>query len=86
MSALRAMSRHFMGTWPGSPYTLSQTWWTTERPSRCTRKQLIPAMATTISYAQRVDDWRCMKGVLKNNERYLAEGGYKNYAGFVAGE
>ena len=76
----------FVGSWSGSLSTLFQTWWTAERPLYFTKELLTRAMATKISRAKFSHDWRYVKDVLKDNWRYVAERGYKDYAGCVAME
>ena len=81
-SIVRAGERHngnvlsFTGLWTGSSYTIFQTWWTKDRPSRLSKQALILSMWKSTQYASEMKDYRCMQGAAKSDGRYIGEGGY----------
>ncbi|KAG6999497.1 hypothetical protein G7Y79_00034g069200 [Physcia stellaris] len=72
----------FVGEWTASPYTVFPVWWTTQRPSQLSKKGIFWVLVK-MSHAQihtlDPDEWLCFNAILKDNGRYIGEGGSAVY-------
>lgn len=70
----------FIGSWPGSPYSIKQIWWTTDRPSHFRRSFFLLSIIEALKTAVESNDYSCLKGIVKINGQYIGEGGYMKQA------
>ena len=70
----------FIGSWPGSRYSIKQIWWTTDRPSRFRSGLFLLSIIQSLSAAVDSNDYSCLKGTVTTNGQYIGEGGYMKQA------
>ena len=70
----------FIGSWPGSRYSIKHIWWTTDRPSHFKRGFFALSVIEALKAAVEVNDYSCLKGIVKVNGQYIGEGGYMKQA------
>ena len=69
----------FVGEWTGSPYSVFPIWWTTQRPSQLSKKNIFLVLVQVAHVQLDKNEYRCYKAILKNNGRYVGEGGNTVY-------
>lgn len=69
----------FVGGWTGSRYTVFPVWWTTQRPSQLSKKSIFLVLVQMTHAQIDTNEYRCYKAILKNNGRYIGEGGNSVY-------
>ena len=70
----------FVGSWPGSRYSIKQIWWTTDRPSHFRRGFFMLSIIQALKAAVESNDYSCLKGIVTVNGQYIGEGGYMKQA------
>ena len=66
----------FSGNWPHTPNSVWHDWRSRVQPSRFHKNALLVSILTVINYAMERNDYRALRGVVKNHGRYCGEGGY----------
>ena len=69
----------FVGEWAGSPYSVFPVWWTTQRPSQLSKRDIFKVLVQATHDLTKADDFRCFRAILKRNGEYIGEGGYAVY-------
>lgn len=69
----------FSGNWPHTPNSVWHDWRTRNRPSRFHKNALLVSILTVTDYARERNDYRALRGIVKNHGRYIGEGGYSRH-------
>lgn len=69
----------FVGGWTGSRYTVFPVWWTTQRPSQLSKKNIFLVLVQITHVQIDKNEYRCYKAILRNNGKYIGEGGSAIY-------
>ena len=75
----------FQEKWPNTPNAVWHDWWTQHRPSRFHKNALLVSILQATNYAMDRNDYRALKGIVKNHGQYIGEGGYSRHTALDEG-